>query len=104
WPSLEAGSAWLPFAEAIGKHVGFDLDTPYEELEPGHQRAILHGTGEQWLTLSRDAESAERSAKGRRALRSADSASRLNRVPHKFQYKGLFPAVDEASRVSFVYR
>jgi excinuclease ABC subunit A len=102
WPSLEAGSPWLPFAEAIAAHAGFDLDTPYEKLDAAYVRAILHGTGEAWLPVSRDAESAERSAKrrGASALRSADSTSRLI----KFQYKGLFPAVDEASRVSFVYR
>jgi excinuclease ABC subunit A len=98
WPTPEPGSAWLPFAEAIAKHVGFDLDTPYERLEPGHQRAILHGTSEQWLTLSRDAESSERSAKRSRTPKPTTAA------PYKFQYKGLFPAVDEASRVSFVYR
>jgi excinuclease ABC subunit A len=100
WPALTAGSPWLPFAEAIAAHAGFDLDTPYEQLEPAHHRAILHGTGETWLPISRDAKSSERSAKRVRTFRSEDSASRLI----KFQYKGLFPAVDEASRVSFVYR
>ena len=104
WPALDPGSAWLPFAEAVARHAGFDLDTPYDDLDPAHRRAILHGTGETWLSFSRDAESSERSAKKRRALRSEDSASRLNGAPIKFQYKGLFPAVDEASRVSFVYR
>src|SRR5262249_20399940 len=101
WPSLDAGSPWLPFAEAIARHAGFDLDTPFAKLAPEHQRVITPGTGEAWLTLSRDAESSERSAR-RRALRSEDSASRLSGV--KFQYKGLFPAIDEASRVSWVYR
>ena len=52
WPSLEPGAPWLPFAEAIVRHAGFDLDTSYEQLEPGHQRAILHGTSEAWLELA----------------------------------------------------
>ncbi|MCE9562176.1 MAG: excinuclease ABC subunit UvrA, partial [Planctomycetes bacterium] len=102
WPSLEASSAWLPFAEALAKHVGFDVDTPYEKLTPEHQRAITQGTGEAWISLGRDAESSKRSVKRTRSLRSEDSASRLNGA--KFQYKGLFPAIDEASRVSWVYR
>ncbi len=51
WPSLTPGSSWLAFAEALAQYVGFDLDTPYEELDPVHQRAILHGTGEAWLEL-----------------------------------------------------
>ena len=46
WPSLAPGSAWLPFAEAIAKHVGFSLDTPFDKLDPAHRRAILHGTGD----------------------------------------------------------
>ncbi|MCZ2342263.1 MAG: hypothetical protein LC104_10770 [Bacteroidales bacterium] len=79
WPSLETGSPFLPFAEAIARHAGFSLDTPYRELDPSHQRILLQGTGETWLTLG-------------------DAA----RTP--FQYKGLFQAIDEASRVSFVYR
>jgi len=32
------------FAEALGRHVAFSLDTPYEKLEPNQQRAILFGT------------------------------------------------------------
>ena len=82
WPPLAAGGAFLPFAEALARHGGFSLDTPFADLEPAAQRVVLHGTGELWLSLT----------------------------PHPsppaptFQYKGLFPTVDEASRVSFVYR
>src|SRR5262249_6555963 len=88
WPSLAPGSPWLPFAEAIAKHAGFDLDTPFAKLAPEHQRVITQGTGDAWLSLSRDA-AAERA----KAKRSA-AASRLNGPPGKFQYKGLFPAID----------
>src|SRR6185437_15273430 len=102
WPALEPGSPWLPFAEAIAAHVGFDLDTPYEQLEPALVRAILHGTGENWLSISREAESAKPSAKRRK--RANQESGGLRPPLARFQYKGLFPAVDEASRVSFVYR
>ena len=81
WPEISKASPWLPFAEAIAKAGGFSLDTPYEKLEPSQQRIILHGSGEAWLPLDAKKKAAPR-----------------------FQYKGLFPAVDEASRVSFVYR
>jgi excinuclease ABC subunit A len=86
WPSLSGSSPWLPFAEAIARHAGFDLDTPYAKLDPRHQRIITHGTGDVWLELA---------ASGARP--------RSDRGP-RFQYKGLFPAIDEASRVSWVYR
>ncbi len=100
WPSLEAGSAWLPFAEAIAKHAGLSLDTAYEKLAPEHQRVITQGTGEVWLELANGTASAGRGKSN--PGRSAGSRQAV-RQP-KFQYKGLFPAIDEASRVSWVYR
>ncbi|MBN9118693.1 MAG: excinuclease ABC subunit UvrA, partial [Planctomycetes bacterium] len=105
WPSLAAGSEWLPFAEALAKHVGFSLDAPFERLDPAHRRAILHGTGDAWIELS--AERGTRSAEPKAAKKSKKAASEAAnsalRAP-RFQYKGLFPAVDEASRVSVPYR
>ena len=104
WPALSKGSPWLPFAEALAKHVGFALDTPFAKLDPAHQRAVLHGTGDAWVTLESEASG------GRKP---SESATRKTKTKHseglrpplaKFQYKGLFPAVDEASRVSWVYR
>jgi excinuclease ABC subunit A len=103
WPSLEAGSPWLPFAEALARHVGFDLDTPYEQLEPGHQRVILHGTGDVWLSLANGGHQPPESTKTKRTAKHS-GGSHPSLANTKFQYKGLFPAVDEASRVSFVYR
>ncbi|MDB5313751.1 MAG: excinuclease subunit UvrA [Gemmataceae bacterium] len=101
WPALDDGSPWLPFAEAIARHAGFDLDKPYDQLEPGHQRVILHGTGESWMSLaSGERQPPESGPRKRSTKTSGDSRPPLA----KFQYKGLFPAVDEASRVSFVYR
>ena len=77
WPDLATNPSFLRFAEAIARHLGISLDTSFQELEPGHQRAILHGTGEAWIELTEGI---------------------------KFQYKGLFPAIDEISRVSAAYR
>ena len=78
WPDLTAEQPWTRFAAAIGRHSGFDLDTPFAKLTPVQQRSILHGTGDAWLSLDKSAIA--------------------------FQYKGLYPAIDEAARVSFVYR
>src|SRR5205085_7134617 len=73
----------------LGRAGGFSLDTPYEELEPAQQRMILQGTGEAWIPL--DETKKTRGGHGQAPVL-------------RFQYKGLFPAIDEASRVSFVYR
>ncbi|HYV34564.1 MAG TPA: excinuclease ABC subunit UvrA, partial [Gemmataceae bacterium] len=78
WPDLASETPFAKFAEALARHGGFSLDVPFEDLEPGQQRMVLQGAGENWIDL--------------------DS----NGV--RFQYKGLMPAIDEASRVSFFYR
>jgi excinuclease ABC subunit A len=81
WPDLTANGTFLRFAEALAAHAGFSLDVPFARLEPGQQRAILQGTGEAWIPLQPN-----------------DPAG------IRFQYKGLFPAIDEAARVSPAYR
>jgi len=90
--SLEAGavSAWPEFKKnplfrkmmiAVAKQFQIPLDVSFYHLAPRHQRIVLYGTG-----------------------------NRLIEVVHgkkqrfKFQYKGLYPAIEEASRVSFPYR
>jgi excinuclease ABC subunit A len=78
WPDLRENKAFPRFAEALARHAGFSLDTPFEELQPAQQRVVLHGAGDAWIPLD--------AAPG---------------VPaQRFQYKGLFPAIDEAARVS----
>ena len=76
WPDLEENPQFAQFVEAIATHIGVSLDTPFAEIDPALQRQLLYGTGDAWIALPNSA----------------------------FQYKGLFPAIDEASRVSFVYR
>jgi excinuclease ABC subunit A len=85
WPLLTPEQPFTPFAEAIARQAGFSLDEPFEKLDSKHQQAILHGLGETWINLN-----------GVVAKKSAPSI--------RFQYKGVFPAIDEATRVSFVYR
>jgi excinuclease ABC subunit A len=91
--SLNEGAvaAWPPFGEnplfarmiaAIGHNKGVDLDAPFDDLEARHRRLILHGSGETWFEVP-----------------AADGMP-----PFGFQYKGLFPALEEAGRVSFMYR
>lgn len=80
WPNLFDPEN--PFVQALGsvaKQFGFSLDEPFDDLAAEHRKAILQGTGEEWIALE-----------GTPGVR--------------FQYKGIFPAVSEASRVSWVYR
>jgi excinuclease ABC subunit A len=82
WPKFNVTPAFARMIAALGENVGFDLDTPFDELEARHRRVLLHGSGETWITVP---------------------ASK-NEPSFTFQYKGLFPAIEEAARVSFLYR
>ena len=99
WPDLREDGSFLKFAEAIARHVGFSLDTPFRDYEPAQQRAILHGTGDTWIALGpcrTDSQSVREDGRIENPSYSSNAV--------RFQYKGLFPAIDEASRISFVYR
>ena len=72
----------------------FPIDVPFEELSGRHRRLIFHGTGEQWFDATVAGDSRERGL----ALRARTSPT------FRFQYKGLYPALEEASRVSPAFR
>ena len=38
--------------EALAKHLGFDITTPWKDLTPEQQHAILYGTGDDVLTIT----------------------------------------------------
>ncbi len=99
WPPLDNPS-FRRFAESLALHAGFSLDTPFRDLEPIQQRAILHGTGEDWIDLL--PPEPRRSPAEQRASGSEKDAETSHSI--RFQYKGLFPAIDEATRVSYLYR
>jgi excinuclease ABC subunit A len=100
WPNLAHPLA-KALLEALGSGAGIPLDVPFERLSAKHRRLILHGTGEQWFEASaefgmRNAESAQRkSTKSKSPLRTSHSAFRI-----RFQYKGLYPALEETSKLS----
>ena len=67
---------------AMTDSLGIDRSTPFDELDGRMRRMILHGTGNAWFTVPATRE----------------------RPEFSFQYKGLFPAIEEAARVSYLYR
>ncbi|MEP0843178.1 MAG: excinuclease ABC subunit UvrA [Phycisphaerae bacterium] len=77
WENV-AGNPLL--AAMIGKvleALGHDLDTPWHALSEEARHAILFGTGARWFELPRGV---------------------------RFQWKGFYPAIDEATRSSWQYR
>jgi excinuclease ABC subunit A len=65
--------------EAVADHAGFSLDEPFEDLKADHRRIVMQGMGDEWIDLK-------------------------DGLGTQIQYKGIFPAISEAARVSWVYR
>jgi excinuclease ABC subunit A len=115
WPELAATPLFARIVESLARAEGIDLDLPFNELDARSQRVILHGAGDTWYTVESTAVQPQAAATGPRA----NTTRRSRRSPvqdgpaidaasagcaFSFQYKGLFPAIEEAARVSFMYR
>ena len=79
WPDFASNPLFARMVAAMAETLGIGKDMPFNELECRHRRILLHGAGETWFKLP-----------GPGAF--------------SFQYKGLFPAIEEAGRVSHLYR
>jgi excinuclease ABC subunit A len=102
WPNVAENNLFRGILEAMSEQFGIPLDRPFETLEARHQRMVLYGTGEKWITLDPSclAGAAETPPAASRPRKGA-----VEKPPTvRLQYKGLYPAVEEASRVSFIYR
>ncbi|MBI2481533.1 MAG: excinuclease ABC subunit UvrA, partial [Planctomycetia bacterium] len=80
--------------EALSRETGVPLDVPFEQFSSRHRRIIMHGTGDEWFEAR-----GERSAVGDQR-----SEKTKQQVLFRFQFKGLYPALDEASKTSPSFR
>jgi len=86
WPNLSEAMAEA-MLEALHRHTGIPLDTPYNKLNAKQRRVVLYGTGEDWIVVPSE------KPKGGKKNASASPAFR-------FQFKGLYPALEDASKLS----
>ena len=56
-------------AEALAKHLGFDIETPWKDLTPEQRHAILYGTGDDILTIATPSTGKHRGRKQQRQYR-----------------------------------
>jgi excinuclease ABC subunit A len=82
WPNVD-NRLFQAMLAAISTHAGVPTDVPFEQLTAKQRRIVLHGTGEDWISVYATAKRKQSA----RAL-------------FRFQYKGLYPALDEASKLS----
>ncbi|MBN2474835.1 MAG: excinuclease ABC subunit UvrA [Pirellulales bacterium] len=96
WPNVD-GRLFPLMLEAFAQGSGVPADVPFEQLGAKHRRLIMHGTGDRWFDAPLPA-----AGSGPGHSRGSKRAS-----PHpvlRFQYKGLYPALEEASRLSPAFR
>ncbi|MFH1268964.1 MAG: excinuclease ABC subunit A, partial [Planctomycetota bacterium] len=101
WPNASS-PVFAAMLEAFSHGTGIPIDVPFDELGGRHRRLIFHGTGEQWFD-ARDEGRGTRS-EGRLAPALVPGATDRRSILFRFQYKGLYPALEEASRVSPAFR
>jgi excinuclease ABC subunit A len=104
WPEVR-GHTFRLMLESFCRTTGIPADVPFDQLGGKHRRLIMQGTGDQWFNIHKAATGTNRRLVGRadektkrlaRELAPGDSAD----VLFRFQYKGLYPALEEASRIS----
>ncbi len=89
WPNVEhAVSRWM--LSALSRHTGVPVDVPFDQLNVSQRRILFRGTGNDWIEVR---QLDQKEGQGRKAK--ADST-----VLFRFQFKGFYPALDEASRLT----
>ena len=78
WGKLIPGSKLALLAGALADHIGFPADKPFNSLTEAQKLAFLHGCGDDWIES------------GIAGLR--------------FRWRGFYPAINRATRVSWQYR
>ncbi len=112
WEEAERRPLLLAMLVALAQAIGFDPELPCGELTPEQRHALLFGLGEQWITVEAPPGSQQLHPNPQSAIpnpkseiRNPQSAVRHPKSPPlRFQWKGFFTAIDEATRSSWEYR
>lgn len=100
WPDPARSPLFQRMLESMARECDIPLDVPFSQLDPLQQRAVLFGTGETWIPLtSEQGGETKTERKNRKKTSTTASAASL-----RFQYKGLYPAIEQAASLSYDYR
>jgi excinuclease ABC subunit A len=94
WPTARSPMT-AAMLEALSAQSGVPLDVPYDDLTAEHRRIVLHGLDDEWIDVRLNA-----------AAGANGSAREIADTPpsFRFQYKGVYPSLDEAARLSPSFR
>ncbi|MFN8792964.1 MAG: excinuclease ABC subunit UvrA [Betaproteobacteria bacterium] len=74
--------------EAVARHAGFDIETPFEKLSPAHQHLVLHGSGDEAIEFTYTAEAAG----------AAGGRGRSRSVKRRHPFEGVIPSFERRFR------
>jgi excinuclease ABC subunit A len=95
WPDISLDLSQQMLA-ALSAHTGVPINVPYNDLSPRQRRVVLFGTGEEWIPVGESLRDSRGDARQDGRIASRKDATTCLR----FQYKGLYPALEEASKLS----
>ncbi len=93
WGMLEPGSQLHTLANALARHIGFDLGTPWNDLSEVQRLAFLHGCDDEWI------EAKPQRTKGKARRFAGEDLTGI-----RFKWRGYFPAINRATRSSWLFR
>ncbi|MEP1644195.1 excinuclease ABC subunit UvrA [Rhodopirellula bahusiensis] len=99
WPSVDhAVSRWM--LRALSRTTGIPIHQPIDRLTVSQRRILFHGLGPRWVEVRHgDTTDEKSSAENERADEVRDHFGEGN-VLFRFQFKGFYPALEEASRLT----
>ena len=96
WPDPKTNPLFGAMLAGLSREFGVPLDVPFDRLDAPHRRVVLYGS-DRWVEVNPgDAPKAG-------PLR-GDHRQRPGFAPFRYQYKGLYPALTDASRLSYSHR
>ncbi len=129
WPDPKTNAPFRMMLDAISTTFDLPLDQPWYLLSPPQQRLVLYGDENTWVEVSPasggrqpsgTSDAAVMRTKRNRGIRTetgtptldlergagseSQSSERLSYGTFRFKYKGLYPAIEAASRLSFSHR
>jgi excinuclease ABC subunit A len=106
WSDLES-PVTVAMMRALARETGTPLDVSFERLDSRFRRIIFNGTGERWINvLECDLEIAQKAQNAYERARGACDGVEIgsSKVVFQYQYKGVYPATEEAGRGAPYYR
>ena len=99
WPNihLELSQAMLA---ALSRHSGVPTDVPYDRLSARHRRVLLYGTEDDWIEVDEVGSRPKAAGSKKKKSKKTGRPRTTDHPPLRFQFKGLYPALEEASRLS----